>query len=92
MSSITVFDANGDSAVLETNTLILDPNTTADDRFIGILNPLGISRVSYGKTTITSSGDISVPRIDHLQYGLFVPEPSTGLLVVCGLVGWGLVR
>lgn len=95
MSGITVFDAFGGSAILSTNDLLLDPNTTSDDRFVAILNPLGISRVSVGKTTIAGALYQSTPRIDHLQYGLLVPEPSGSLLIASAaalLVVRGLLK
>jgi len=45
--------------------------TTADDRFFGIVNPGGISRVLISST---NTGDTLPFEMDHLQYGLYVPE------------------
>jgi|GEM_PF-3600766 len=87
MSGLTVYDADGNAGNFDTTELLLDPLTTSDDRFIGIINPNGISRLQMGRTIITASGDFNTPRIDHLQYGLLVPEPSTILsLSIAGVL------
>ena len=39
--------------------LALDPVATSDDRFIGVFNPIGISRVLFGKRIFDS--DITAP-------------------------------
>jgi hypothetical protein len=64
--------------------------TTSDDRFFGVINPEGISKISISQTLINAA--ISV---DHLQYGSIasqppksVPEPSN--IFSLGLVGLGL--
>jgi hypothetical protein len=64
--------------------------TTGDDRFFGVINPEGISKISISQTLI--SVGISV---DHLQYGSIasqppktVPEPSN--IFGLGLFGLGL--
>lgn len=80
MSGFTAFDSAGNSASFETNDLMLDPLTTSDDRFVGVLNPDGIGRIRVSRRIIIASGDFAIPRIDHLQYGLFIPEPPTWLL------------
>lgn len=62
--------------------------TTGEDRFFGISNPGGISRIFISN----NGGGIEV---DHLQYGLGAtvpppsqaPEPATLALLGCGLVG-----
>ncbi len=87
MSGLTVYDAIGNVATYDTNDVLLDPLTTSDDRFIGIINPNGISRLRMSRTIITASGDFNTPRVDHLQYGLLVPEPATMLsLSIAGVL------
>ena len=67
---------NQSESGLPTWDLALDPVATSDDRFIGVFNPIGISRVLFGKRIFDS--DITAPpRLDHLQYGIFVPEADT---------------
>jgi hypothetical protein len=60
--------------------------TTAEDRFFGVSNSTGISKI-----TIRDPGSINSLEIDHLQYGLdvpapAVPEPSSLTLLAIGLV------
>ena len=67
--------------------------TTGEDRFFGISNPGGISRIFISN----SAGGIEV---DHLQYGRLdagpppsqTPEPATLALLGCGLVGFFGIR
>jgi len=59
--------------------------TTGEDRFYGVIDPMGIESIFISN----SSGGIEV---DHLQYGLLgpsimVPEASTFLLMGTGLIG-----
>ena len=59
--------------------------TTGEDRFYGVSDPGGISRI----TIITGTGNAQ--ELDHLQFGYAppVPEPSAvmlGLLSVLGLI------
>lgn len=56
---------------------------TAEDRFFGAINAGGISKIVI---SMPGSGDWE---IDHLQYGLAVPEPSTYALMAVGLAGLG---
>lgn len=57
---------------------------TAEDRFFGFSNPAGISRLSI---SMPNSIDWEV---DHLQYGLIVPEPSYAILAgACTLFAAG---
>lgn len=68
---------------------------TNEDRFFGVIQPTGISRIFIKN----SSGGIEV---DHLQYGLArsitpppvngVPEPITLSLLGAGLAGIGVMR
>ncbi len=80
LSGLSVYDANGNVANLNTWDLNLNPATTDDDRFIGVTNPVGISGLMFGKT-IFEAEPSNVPRLDHLQYGLWIPEPSGAVLV-----------
>lgn len=59
--------------------------TTAEDRFFGVSDPNGISKI-----TIRDPGSINNLEIDHLQYGLdqpvpTVPEPASALLFLAGV-------
>lgn len=89
-SGLTVYDADGNSTNFDTTNLLLDPLTTSDDRFIGIINPNGISRLDMGRTILTATGDFNAPIVDHLQYGLLIPEPSTVVSLLCGGVLLGV--
>jgi hypothetical protein len=64
--------------------------TTGDDRFFGVINPEGISKISISQTLINVGFTV-----DHLQYGSIasqppktVPEPSN--ILGLGLLGLGL--
>jgi len=82
---LTVYDGQGNSTNFDTSDLLLNPSTTSDDRFIGITNPNGISSLIMGRTILAESGDFASPRLDHLQYGLWIPEPSVTALVCSAL-------
>ncbi len=86
MSGLTVYDSQGNFANFDTSNLLLNPATTSDDSFIGVTNPNGISSIIMGRTIITASGDFATPRLDHLQYGLLIPEPSMTAFV-CSALG-----
>ena len=62
---------------------------TAEDRFFGVTNAGGISRIFLSN----ESGGIEM---DHLQYGgataTGVPEPASAFLIVAGLIGLALLR
>lgn len=73
-SGLRVYDTAGNEASFLTWDIELDLLTTSDDRFIGVVNPNGISKIVYGKRIFGS--DRAIPRIDHFQYGLLVPEPT----------------
>jgi len=95
LSGLTVYDGQGNTANFDTSNLLLDTSTTSDDRFIGITNPNGISSLIMGRTIIAASGDFASPRLDHLQYGLLVPEPTGAALTYLAFgtipffrVGW----
>jgi hypothetical protein len=63
--------------------------TTAEDRFFGVIDANGISRITISMPT---SGDWEV---DHLQFGLLrtsVPEPSTLFLGALGVAGLWTTR
>ncbi len=59
---------------------------TDEDRFFGVINPAGISRITI---TMPHSTDWE---IDHLQYLRVVPEPATMSLTALGLAGLAIVR
>lgn len=87
------FDAGGTSlGTIGPVTLGLTAATgeTAEDRFFGVSNPGGISRI-----TIAMNNSVDW-EVDHLQYGstLPVPEPQTYALMLAGLglVGWAARR
>ena len=88
-SGLTVYDAQGEYAYFDTSGLVLDSSVTSDDRFIGIINPNGIARVTMGRLIFPTSGDFTSPRLDHLQYGLWIPEPGGAALAgtALGILG-----
>jgi hypothetical protein len=78
--TFTAFDHNG--AVLGTMTVggFADGSNngeTAEDRFFGAVNPLGISAIFVSNP----GGGIEV---DHLQYGLAAPVPEPGSVALLG--------
>lgn len=85
LSGLSVYDAHGNLANLGTWDIDLNPSTTSDDRFLGVINPIGISMLMFGKTILDAEPS-DVPRLDHLQYGLWIPEPSATALV-CSALG-----
>ena len=84
-TGFSVYDAAGNREDFLTNNLVFssDPNVTSDDRFIGAINPDGISKITIGARLSYSSAE-QVATIDHLQYGLLVPEPATWPLLAAG--------
>ena len=52
---------------------------TAEDRFFGVIDSGGISRISI------TSGPVGGIEVDHLQYGPSVPEPTSATLLLCGV-------
>jgi len=66
---------------------------TADDMFIGFFLPTGISQVKLRSDFV---GEVEIPletfEIDHVQYGLVVPEPSAGALIITLVVAQLLLR
>ena len=86
-TSFEAFDHSGVSlGVINANLADASFNgETAEDRFLGAVDPLGISAIHISN----SSGGIEV---DHLQYGLAsaVPEPGSQALMLAGLgfAGW----
>lgn len=62
---------------------------TADDRFYGVIHTAGVARIVIYSGL--AAGDSGI-EIDHLQYGLAVPEPASGLLMLAGLAWVGVRR
>ena len=71
--TIQAFDAGGFSLGSATGVLHSNGSITGEDRFYGVTDPGGISRI------ILSSG--AAQEADHLQYGYAVPEPTTTTLL-----------
>jgi hypothetical protein len=96
-SRFTAYDSDGTSAFINTDDLIFSSLTSSDDRFLGVTNPNGIAQITYSKVMLdfdpsTHGPD---PRVDHLQYGLVVPEPSVAIsisIAVIWLVVTGAAR
>ena len=63
---------------------------TAEDRFFGIIDFGGISRIKIHNSMLMGGG-LGI-EADHLQYGLTVPISATLPLLVFGLAGLGLRR
>ena len=89
--SFEAFDATASSLGTIGPTPIgdgLGAGQTAEDRFFGVTNSGGISK-------ITISMDSHDWELDHLQYGQYVgqpvPEPSTWLLFTSGLAVVGMI-
>jgi hypothetical protein len=87
-SQFTAYGSDGTSAFINTDDLMLSSLTSSDDRFIGVRNPIGISRITFTKTIVAfdPSTHGPDPRVDHLQYGLFVPEPGTVVFAACAMI------
>lgn len=83
--TFAAFDAAGvqigtTAAVLGNGSAL---SSTAEDRFFGVTHAAGVKR-------ITMSMDNSVDwEVDHLQYAVAVPEPSTYAMLALGAVAIG---
>lgn len=82
----------GDSRQLYHATIdepILSQNSGTDDVFYGVFVPESISQVSINIMQARAMSDKLPPapfEIDHVQYGITIPEPSSLLLLIaCGL-------
>lgn len=58
---------------------------TAEDRFFGVVNANGISRIAIWNSQMSGGG--SGIEVDHLQYGSAVPVPAAAWLLGSGLLG-----
>ncbi|NOX08070.1 MAG: VPLPA-CTERM sorting domain-containing protein [Gammaproteobacteria bacterium] len=79
------FDQNGASLGVLTATLgdYSFNGTTAEDRFLGVSNAGGISKIF-----ISDRGSVNNIEVDHIQYGLaIVPLPASAWLLISGLIG-----
>lgn len=88
---IGVYDYDGTVlASMDLSDLYSDGLDATDDLFIGIVSSDGLPTVGYEETfsLLPSNGPPRLSYIDHLQYGLLVPEPSglALLLVACFLI------
>lgn len=59
---------------------------TAEDRFLGLIDPGGIYRVALLATPLSGPETGASFEIDHLQYGLPVPVPAALWLLASGLL------
>jgi hypothetical protein len=76
----SIFDANGIELSDDRHFELPEPGifssgSTEYSRFIGFTSDVGIAKLTIG----------GVGRIDHLQYGYLVPEPSVALLAAAVL-------
>ncbi|MBT9499614.1 MAG: hypothetical protein IV092_00110 [Burkholderiaceae bacterium] len=60
---------------------------TADDRFYGVIHPAGVARIVIYSGVVAGDSGIE---IDHLQYALAVPEPTSASLMLAGFAWLGL--
>ena len=60
---------------------------TAEDRFFGVSDAGGILAIRVANTN--SSGGLEV---DHVQFGLVVPEPTTFSMLMLGFAAIGVRR
>jgi hypothetical protein len=84
-SGLSVYDINGNRQDHLTSDIMVTASMTSDDRFIGVTNSDGILKIEFVKR-IFESNPTAGPRIDHLQYGFLIPEPSTIHLLILGAV------
>jgi hypothetical protein len=59
--------------------------TTSEDRFFGVLSSEGIARLELATV---HTGPHHALEIDHLQYGLPVPEPSAAVQLLLAIAAW----
>jgi len=60
---------------------------TGEDRFFGVVDPVGIAGFYLEAGGLSADEPGFDFEVDHLQYGLFVPEPALGALGIFGIVG-----
>jgi hypothetical protein len=70
-----VYNRFGAETVFTMEHLILSGNDTTDDQFIGVVDDAGISGVMFA-TRVRVTDIMQNTRVDHLQYGLLIPEPA----------------
>jgi hypothetical protein len=93
MGHLTVagFGKSGNEvAIIAFEGIVSSAFDATDDSFIGVVNPYGISQFTFSQLRQPIPGTTSLnPSYDHLQYGLYVPEPSSfALAAMCSLVHW----
>ncbi len=74
----SIYDPAGNRKDFAMPDISLNDLTAADDRFIGVIDPDGISRIEIGvRIDHAPNGGLLGPmlQLDHFQYGLLVPEP-----------------
>lgn len=58
--------------------------STDNDRFFGVVSDVGIARLEI---FTAYRGEVHTLEIDHLQYGLAIPEPATLTIALIALIG-----
>lgn len=89
-SGLIVYDPAGNEADFSTRDIHVDSLMPSTYRFIGVTNPKGISRVMFLKMILYPNPP-PIPRLDHFQYGLLIPEPPAAHLIACAVAILGAI-